>query len=84
MNLKRGKSKSKTMELVFHQENDYQLKENIALALLTGGYNPLREYSTNGIPIDPTILNKYENKLRELLQDTIQDMKVDFDKVKEV
>lgn len=84
LQLRKGKVTPKTVSLTFEAVTLHELESVIALALITGGYNPLREYSTNELPIDKDKLNEYRKRLNNLISDVCYDMNVGVLQVKEI
>lgn len=81
--LRKGKQLAKTTTMVFESETLDQTKNNIAVALLCGAFNPLRKYSSNGVPIDLEKLKKLQIEFRNLLEEVELNMNVDILKVNE-
>lgn len=67
--LKQGKQNPKTTAMIFESETLDQTRSNIALALLCGGYNSLRKYTSNGISIDIDKLDKLRIEFSNLLDE---------------
>jgi len=76
--LKRAKQTTKTTQLVLESETINQLGSNIALGLLTGGYNPLRRYSKDGQPIDLDKLKALQERFDDLIYDVKEVMNVNI------
>lgn len=84
LNAKSLKINKRTMNLVL-QGSDKDLcnldrYEFIALSLLHGCYNPLRQYSKTD-PICLTKLKEFENRYSDLISDMIRVMDVDVEDI---
>jgi hypothetical protein len=58
-----------------------QKRENIALALLTGSYNPLRKHSLSGQPIDEERLKKFQEEFNNIIAKVSYEMNIDIEGV---
>jgi hypothetical protein len=73
---KSGTVNPKTVVLTLHSESVRDIRNNIALALLLGAYNPLRQYSTNGIPIDIERFKELQDKFDSIISEVESEMQV--------
>ena len=67
MRIKKVKFSKKTATVKFECDSMTEKQQLIALALISGNYNPLRKYSSNDKPIDIEQMNEYTQKLEDLL-----------------
>ena len=80
---RKAKQKKLTTEITFGAVTDNQLESNIALGLLTGGFNTLRKYSKDGQPIDLDKLKKLQEKFEYLISEVKCEMTINIDEVRD-
>lgn len=73
-----------TTQITFESDTVEELRSNIALALLTGAYNPLRKHSKGGQPIDYDKLKVFQEKFETLISDVKDEMDINVLEIKEL
>lgn len=76
--IKSLKQTKKTTQITLNSESDYEISNNMALALLLGSYNSMRKYSINDKPIDSYKLHELQTKFRNLLFEVENAMSVNI------
>jgi hypothetical protein len=86
METKCFKIKKQTVNITVESKFNNYLKEDdlseiAAFLLLTGQYNPLRQYSPADNPIDLEKLKTYKNEFNNILYSMKKDMNIDLAKL---
>ena len=75
------KFKKRTAQVIFEPDHNIEwsledMRQIVALLLLTGMYNPLRAYTNNDTPIDLKELEAYKDRFNALIDDVNHAMKI--------
>lgn len=81
LQIRKAKKNKLTTQIVFESGTIDQLKSNIALGLLTGGFNPLRKYAKNGQPISLDKLKDFQLKFNNLISEVKNEMNININEV---
>lgn len=82
--LKSVKRNKRTAVFTFEYESEEQFKELVALALVSGFYNPLRKFTDNDKPIDWEIFKGYRDKFLHLIADVKFYMNIKTSKIEKL
>ena len=76
--IRKAKQNKLTTQMTFESDTVDQLRSNVALALLTGSFNPLRKYSKEGQPIDLDKLKIFQEKFNNLISEVESEMNINI------